>query len=150
MARKLAHKHGTSDAPEGASNTWHGVVRPDRRGYLRLASAAIAALASVSGSVAGRQPPQNGLLIRGNGEISTYEFTVGGTLDTGPGSTADAGERISGSSAEGVVKDADRRYLFSGEIRDFSLTGDARIYLRTGSGRRELSVDERSGALEVK
>ena len=149
MARKLAHKHGTSNGPDDGSGPWRGVAAIDRRRYLGLASAAVAAIASVSGRVASRQPPQRGLLIRGNGELSKYEFTVGGTLDAGIDSGEDAGERISGSSAEGVVKDADRRYRFSGEIRDFAITGDATIYLRSGSERHELSVNERGGTSKI-
>lgn len=148
MARKLAHKHNAPNGPDDESGTRRGIAALDRRRYLRLVSVAVAAVASASGRVAGHQP-RRGLLIRGTDEISKYEFTVDGTLDAGIGSGDDAGERISGSSAEGVVKDADRRYRFSGEIRDFALTGDATIYLRNGSERHELSVSETGGTSAV-
>jgi hypothetical protein len=76
--------------------------------------------------------PDRRLLIRGGSEISRYELTVDGDLEVAGDAADDAAERISGHSAEGVVKGGSRKYRFSGEIRDLNVDGDAVVYVRRG------------------
>jgi hypothetical protein len=71
------------------------------------------------------------LLIRGRDDVTRYEFTVDGRLAPGKGASSDADVRISGSSAEGIVRNEDRRYRFSGQICDLVIDGEAGVYMGT-------------------
>ncbi|MEF8802427.1 hypothetical protein [Natronomonas sp.] len=71
------------------------------------------------------------LLIRGHDDVTRYELTVDGRLAPGEGASRDADIRISGSSAEGIVRNEERRYRFSGEISDMMIDGEAGVYIGT-------------------
>lgn len=72
----------------------------------------------------------NELTIVGTGTAATYQFTVTGDLASNPDEgTFDTGDAISGGSVEGSIIDGTDSYLFSGIIADFSLDGDAEVYL---------------------
>jgi len=139
MARKLAHDGQSNgleessgiDPPEGTS-TGGGAI--GRRQYLRLGGAAVAAVLSFAGSVStvvatdpDDHTAERSLRIRGSGTTSTYELTVDGTLAPDAGSAPDAEARISECTAEGAIRTADRRYRFSGDLRDLRVDGDATV-----------------------
>lgn len=140
MARKLAREgvaEGGGQSTDGPSDEQ---VAIDRRRYVRYAAAAVAAVGATTGRTAASEgsddDPQRQLLIEGNDEVSRYEITVGGDLAPGTDASSDATARISGCSAEGVLRDESRRYRFTGEIRDFYVDDDADVYLenvRSGS-----------------
>lgn len=147
MARKLATEGDPENEPphDGESDC---SVRLSRRGYVGLASTALASVVSIPGvtgassGVATRSNAEDRRAVRivGSGDISKYEFTVGGDLVPGAGGSKDASARISGTSAEGVVTAETRTYLFSGEIRDFHLEGDAGVYFQREGRSSELSL----------
>ncbi|HET7324126.1 MAG TPA: S8 family serine peptidase [Halococcus sp.] len=66
------------------------------------------------------------LAIDGDGSRTDYTFTVSGDL-TGESLTRE--DSISGSTATGAVGPGRDSYRFSGDILDFSMTGDATVYL---------------------
>ncbi len=66
------------------------------------------------------------LIIDGDGSRTDYTFTVSGNLE-GKGLTRE--DRISGSTATGAVGGGRDKYRFSGEVTDFSISGDATVYL---------------------
>ncbi|MFC6837417.1 hypothetical protein [Halomarina ordinaria] len=70
------------------------------------------------------------IAIVGLDTVASYEFTVGGDVapDTDTG-TFDAGDNVSGSSAEGAVSVGTDAYLFSGSVTDFQLDGPAAVYV---------------------
>jgi len=142
MARKLAHDT-ESDRAEGESN---GSDPPEertsdrgtlaRRRYVRLGGAAVAAMLSGAGSVsaaaaaeARRDEGEHSLTISGSGTVTTYELTVDGRVVPGADSSADAEARISECTAEGAVKTGERRYRFSGALRELEVDGDAAVTL---------------------
>lgn len=107
-----------------------------RRQYVRFGVATLATLIGVAGpaasrSTSGEDRTERYVLIRGTETVSRYELTVEGELEPGEGASEDAAARISGRSAEGVVRDENRRYRVSGEIRDMAVDGDADIYVAT-------------------
>jgi hypothetical protein len=142
MARKLAHdstSDGTdgesdgNDPPESRSTGGDGL---ERRQYVRLGGAAIASVLSLAGSVpalaaaeAGSGDAEHSLEINGSGTTATYELTVDGRVTPGANSSADAEARISECTAEGAVKTGERRYRFSGELRELVVDGDAAVTL---------------------
>lgn len=135
MARKLAH-NTESDGYDSPDSDSTGDNSLKRREYVRLISAAIAAILSVPGSVATASAvdPQKGdaehcLRISGSGTAMTYELTVDGRVTAGVDSSADAEARISECTAEGAVKTGERRYRFSGELQDLEIDGDAAVTL---------------------
>jgi len=142
MARKLAHDP-ESGSTERESN---GVGPPEeqstesstfeRRGYVRLGAAVVATVLSLGGSVTAavateteRDDKEHHLRISGTGTASTYELTVDGELVPGEDSSSDAAARISECTAEGAITTGDRRYRFSGELRDLQVDGDAAVVL---------------------
>ena len=139
MARKLAH-----DATDGTEEESNGGDPPEkaatertleRRGYVRLAGAAIAATLAGSWAVpaaaaAGRSDDaEHSLRISGSGTTATYELTVDGRVTPGADSSADAEARISECTAEGAVKTGERRYNFNGELQELEVDGDAAVTL---------------------
>ncbi|MFC6873687.1 hypothetical protein [Halobellus marinus] len=139
MARKLAHggqsneteESSGNDPPDGGSS---GNRTIGRRQYLRLGGAVAATVLSIAGSVptvvaaeAGGDAAEHCLRIRGSGTASTYELTVDGELVPGAGSDADAAARVSECNAEGAITTGDRRYRFSGALRDLQVDGDATV-----------------------
>lgn len=143
MARKLADESRrgddqAGDVPDGRP----GRGSFGRRAYFRLATTAVAGMTSLSSAVSASRTagdadaPQHCLLIRGNGDVSAYQLTVDGDLVPGNDGEADAGARISGCSAEGIIEDGDRSYRFSGEIRDLNVDGDAAVAVERGAGDR--------------
>jgi hypothetical protein len=149
MARKLAHESRDDDR-SGTEPGGGGRAVFERRGYLRLVAttvgmSSLAGVASASETTGGANAPEQRLSFRGRGDVSAYELTVDGDLLAGDAKT-DAAARISGCSAEGVVKNGDRSYRFSGEIRDLSVDGDAEIYLDRGTdGPEPIRVDPSGG-----
>lgn len=131
MARKLAH--GTRSNRSGESSgddppTEDGGIDPvGRRRCLRLGVAAILSVVGSASTAAAAGPDDHTLRIRGSGTASTYELTVGGELAPAAGSAADADARISECAAEGAVTVGDRRYRFSGPLRDLRVDGDATV-----------------------
>jgi hypothetical protein len=128
MARKLAH--GTQSNRSAASSGPPPGDGVGRRTCLRLGAAAVATFLSVVGRAsasAAADPDDHTLRIRGSGTASTYELTVGGELAPAAGSAADADARISECAAEGAVATGDRRYRFSGPLRDLRVDGDATV-----------------------
>ncbi|MFO7927216.1 MAG: hypothetical protein ACQET5_01420 [Halobacteriota archaeon] len=127
----------TSD-PERTSGGGGGSLPLPRRRYLQFGVGTLATLVGAAGRAASRSSPkprsdrtERYLLIRGGETISRYELTVDGELEPGAGASEDATARISGRSAEGVVRNENRRYRFSGDIRDVAVDGDAGIYVAT-------------------
>ncbi len=134
MAHKLAHD-GRDEESHPQRET-KGSTAVGRRGYAHLGAAAILTLVSAGGVDAASGPgddrrseKEQHLRIHGSGTASTYEFSVGGRLEPGPGSISDASAGISGSNAEGAITDGDRRYRFTGELRALTVDGDASISL---------------------
>lgn len=156
MARKLT----TDGDPDGkrsrdGRNDCSALI--GRRGYIKLASTAIASIAFISGAAGAssdastRSNCENTRTIRivGSGDISKYEFTVGGDLRPGTNGSEDASARISGTSAEGVVTAGTRTYLYSGKIRDFHLKGDAGVYFEREGHSSEIPLkDEKYASRE--
>lgn len=136
MARKLA-EGGDSESDRYLPTSGRSIPL-GRRGFVRFVSAVIGAIVSATGAVgaSGDTPVRpdseriRQLRIVGTGDISKYELTVDGDLAPDPSGSTDAAARVSGVSAEGVVTEGSRIYLFSGEIQDFSLEGDAGVYLQ--------------------
>lgn len=134
MAHRLRGERDSerATAPDDGDETDSTAL--ERRTYVRLAAAAVAAVATAGRAAAsaatGRQPDvtDRWLVIRGGDGVSRYELTVGGTLAAGDGGDD---VRISGSSVEGVVRGEDRRYRFDGEIRDLAVDGDAEVRVGT-------------------
>jgi hypothetical protein len=136
MARKLADEggSGSGETPDDGPSDRRDDTTLARREYVR-AGAALVSTATVSGFAAASEEtsdppgaPECRLLFSGTGAISKYEFTVGGELVSGTDAN-DAAVGISGCSAEGVIKNGERTYRFSGEIRDIIVYGDAGVYL---------------------
>lgn len=71
----------------------------------------------------------NALTVEGTGSSATYRVTVSEEIAVAPGETEDLAGNVSGPSAEGAVTDDADEYVFSGEITDFSLAGDANVYV---------------------
>ncbi|WP_049899799.1 malectin domain-containing carbohydrate-binding protein [Halococcus agarilyticus] len=87
---------------------------------------------SVSQTVSvGEAGPQNTLRIVGSGTWTTYEFDVGGTIDAGASSSIDSADSIAndGKSATGGVGSGTDTYVFTGELGDLAVDGDATVYL---------------------
>jgi hypothetical protein len=134
MAHRLRRERDSERAttPDDEDDAARTVL--ERRPYLRLAAAALTALVAAGRTAASAttshedDETDSWLLIRGGDGVSRYELTVAGTLAAADGSD-DA--RISGSSAEGVVSDGNRRYRFDGEIRDLAVDGDAEVQVGT-------------------
>jgi hypothetical protein len=140
MAHRLRSGNETDeDTPDADPIGTASRLRPlGRRSALRLGLAGIVSLLAGSGTVtaartaaSGTDDPAKGILIRPNEGVTRYEITVDGRLSPGADTERDAEARISGSSAEGVVKQGDRRYRFSGELRDVAIDGDAGVYIGT-------------------
>jgi hypothetical protein len=100
--------------------------------------AGIASLLAGTGAAAASRPATSGddapgkrILIRPNEGVTRYEITVDGRLRPAAEAGRDAAERISGSSAEGVVTRGERGYRFSGELRDVAIDGNAGVYVGT-------------------
>lgn len=140
MARKLAHDEestetdGGSDENDPPPEREAGAGMFDRRTYVRLGSAAVATILSLSGSVptvgaTESDGAEHRLRISGSGTASTYELTVDGELTPGENASRDAAARISDCTAEGAVTTGDRKYRFSGELRDLRVDGDAAVTL---------------------
>lgn len=146
MARKLA-RGGDSDE-RSLDDRSDRSMAVDRREFVRFVSAALGTVISMTGA-AGASSEIHGLSdesrirqlrIVGTGDISKYELTVDGELASDPHGSKDAAARVSGVSAEGVVTEGNRIYLFSGEIQDFTLKGNAGVYLQTDGNSSELSL----------
>ena len=70
------------------------------------------------------------LSIVGNGTLSEYEFTVTDELRDNPNEGPLAGlDQIDGSTASGAVKEGRDGYIVSGQVREFTLDGDATVLL---------------------
>lgn len=69
----------------------------------------------------------NVLTIDGQGSYASYTFTVSGTLEAKTGIDGEDEDSISGATATGAVgRDS---YVFSGELEDISVDGDAAVIL---------------------
>jgi len=132
MAHKLAHDtESDGDDPPGNRPPRNTL---ERRQYVRFGGAAVATILSIVGAVptavatgAETDDAEHTLRIRGSGTASTYELTVDGKLAPGAESSSDAEARISDCTAEGAITTGDRRYRFSGELRDLQVDGDAAV-----------------------
>ncbi|RYJ19625.1 hypothetical protein ELS19_00605 [Halogeometricum borinquense] len=71
----------------------------------------------------------NSLTISGTGTNSTYTVTVSEDIDVSPDETDDISGNISTKSAEGAVTDGEDKYVYAGEITDFTLNGDAKVFV---------------------
>lgn len=133
MAHRLTRARDSQRAT-APTNDDEDNVALQRRTYLGLLSAAVAMLLGSSRSTASTASGPNEfgryILIRGGDGVSRYKVTVAGALAA---SDENGDVRISGSSAEGVVTDGDRRYQFDGEIRDLAVEGSAEV--RVGTAR---------------
>ncbi|MDR5674644.1 hypothetical protein RH858_16080 [Halalkaliarchaeum sp. AArc-GB] len=69
------------------------------------------------------------LQIMGTGSTSSFNFTVDGELVADPSCEISCADSISGSSAEDAVTSETAMFQFDGNISDFSLDGDAGVYL---------------------
>lgn len=130
MAHDLAHDRVRTDRSDVDNDSPQNF---GRRACLRLVSTAIGSLvAATAGSVVSKadQPtdrPQRMLTITGSGDLSKFRITIDGTLGSA-GDTDPMGDpRVSGSSAEGVVIDGDRRYLVDGDIAELTVDGAASV-----------------------
>ncbi|SEG58372.1 hypothetical protein [Halobellus limi] len=152
MARKLAHDR-KSDETEGESN---GSDPPaargasgrtlERRTYLRLGGTVVAAVLSAAGAVptavaaaVGSDDDGHRLRISGSGTASTYKLTVDGELTPGADASRDAEARISECTAEGAITTGERRYRFSGELRDLQVDGNAAVTIDGDKVRRSIA-----------
>ncbi|RAW45618.1 hypothetical protein DQW50_07635 [Halorubrum sp. 48-1-W] len=93
----------------------------------------------------------NTLSFVGNGEATSYEFTVSGEIAAGSSSTDDVEDNVSDSSAEGAIQDGTHVYGFSGVITDLTVTGGVEVYrngeLMDGAdGSGELNLIEFDGS----
>ena len=70
----------------------------------------------------------NSLSFVGNGEATSYEFTVSGEIAAGSSSTDDVEDNVSDSSAEGAIEDGTHVYAFSGVVTDLTVTGGIEVY----------------------
>ncbi|MFC7156532.1 right-handed parallel beta-helix repeat-containing protein [Halomarina halobia] len=79
----------------------------------------------------GDPAPSRTLAVVGTGDAAaTYRFTVSGGVAPDPDvGSIDAGDNISGGSAEGAVLGGTDGYLFSGSVTDFQLDGQAAVYV---------------------
>jgi hypothetical protein len=135
----MAHRRtqeANTDAPDPERTTGGSddTFSLPRRRYVRNGAATLAALVGIAGRTAARTTSgetEHHVLIQGTEAVSRYELTVDGELKPERGASEDASARISGRSAEGVVRDGSRRYRFSGGIRDVAVDGDADIYVAT-------------------
>jgi len=78
----------------------------------------------------GDTEPSNVLTIEGLGDTADYAFTVDEALEKNPdqGSIND-GDVVDGLTATGVVGSGDDSYRFDATVTDFSLSGDANVYV---------------------
>ncbi len=155
MARKLVH--GGNDESDGTLDN-DRIARSDstdldRRRYVRLVSAVIGTLASAVGGVAATgtsdrasEESTRRLSIVGGETVSKYEITVEGNLTPAAGASSDAVARISGTSAEGIVKNGSRSYRFSGDVHNVTVDGTAAVYLQSDGRSYEISLTESSYA----
>ena len=93
----------------------------------------------------------NTLSFVGNGEATSYEFTVSGEIAAGSSSTDDIEDNVSDSSAEGAIEDGTHVYGFSGVITDLTVTGGIEVYrngevLESTDGSEELNLIEFDGS----
>ncbi|WP_138004377.1 hypothetical protein [Halalkalirubrum salinum] len=130
MAHDLAHDRAHTDRTDVDSDSSRNF---GRRACLRLVSAAISSLVAVTaGSVVSTaKRPTNlhprVLTITGFGDLSKFRITVDGTLESVAATDSMGTQHVSGSSAEGVVVDDDRRYLVDGDITDLTVDGTASV-----------------------
>ncbi|WP_336135416.1 hypothetical protein [Natronomonas amylolytica] len=126
-------------SPNDEPNDEPGTVRINRRAYTQMGVMGLLFLITGTGrtdasdTASGNQTGglERHLLIRGRDDVTRYELTVDGRLAPGRDASSDADVRISGSSVEGIVRNEERRYRFSGEIRDMMIDGEAGVYIGT-------------------
>ncbi|MFC5135100.1 MULTISPECIES: right-handed parallel beta-helix repeat-containing protein [Haloferacaceae] len=93
----------------------------------------------------------NTLSVVGNGDATSYEFTVSGEIAAGSSSTDDVEDNVSDSSAEGAIEDGTHVYGFSGVVTSLTVTGGVEVY-RNGEligntdGSEELNLMEFDGS----
>lgn len=139
MAHRLGSDEDTDRHTSAEPDPSSGEVGVGRRVYVKLGLAGIMATLLGSGGAAAaggpHRPDGDGdgtrLVIRPHSGVTRYEITVDGRIQPGANTALDADARISGSSAEGIVRDEDRRYRFDGELRDLAIDGDAGVYIES-------------------
>ena len=74
--------------------------------------------------------PSRTLTVVGSGEPASYSFSVSGAVVNNPDmGSFDSQDNVSGPSAEGAVVGGTDGYLFSGDVENFDLQGEAVVYL---------------------
>ncbi|SFR66542.1 glycosyl hydrolase family 28-related protein [Halogeometricum limi] len=71
----------------------------------------------------------NTVTIEGTGTSTTYRLTVSEDIAVSPDENDDLSDNVSTKSAEGALTDVEHSYVYSGEITDFSMNGDANVYV---------------------
>ncbi|MFD1686145.1 hypothetical protein [Halobellus litoreus] len=72
---------------------------------------------------------EHSLRIVGTGTTSTYEFAVDGEVAAAPGCEGECADAISGTEVAGELSSGTASFRFDGDVTEFSLDGEAGVYL---------------------
>ena len=124
-----SRKTGDGERSDGRERVGLGRGPVSRRRLLGMTALGVAGIGASSGATA--RSPSNVLTIEGTGPRATYEFSVSGELEksTENDANVNGNDEITGSSASGVVGISADSYAFAGDLLDFSLDGDADVFL---------------------